>query len=186
MINLIEHEEPSIIELDLNKIAWQNIIMTVGLMIGLILLNGWIHKVLELHFSFFSILLFIVYYIILIVLHEIFHLIGFMIFGKVPFRSLDYGVNLKMGVAYATTKEPICNKAMKKALLLPFWTTGVIPAAFGLYFNSTMLVVLGAWLIAGAVGDFAMYFALRKYPNTYWVKDDPDFPRLYLYKNKTY
>ncbi|MGE7623387.1 metalloprotease family protein [Viridibacillus sp. NPDC096237] len=183
---MIEHEEPSIIELDLKKIAWQNIIITFGLMIGLILLNGWIHQVFELNFSLLSIFLFILYYFILIVLHEIFHLIGFIIFGKVPFRSLEYGVNLKMGVAYATTKEPICNRAMKKALLLPFWTTGVIPAVLGLCINSSMLVVLGAWLIAGAVGDFAMYFALRKYPNTYWVKDDPEFPRLYLYKNKTY
>ncbi|MBK3496806.1 DUF3267 domain-containing protein [Viridibacillus sp. YIM B01967] len=183
---VIEHEEPTIIELDLKKIAWQNIIATFVLMISLIILNGLIHQVFEVKFSLLSIGLFIVYYIVLVVFHEIFHLIGFMVFGKVPFRSLEYGVNLKMGVAYATTSEPICNKAMKKALMLPFWTTGVIPAVLGLYLNSTMLVVLGAWLIAGAVGDFAMYFSLRKYPNTYWVKDDPEFPRLYLYKNKTY
>ena len=46
---------------------------------------------------------------------------------------MDYGVNLKLGVAYATTTIPLKNNAMKKALLLPFWMTGVIPTVDGLF-----------------------------------------------------
>ena len=37
-----------------------------------------------------------------------------------------------------------------------------------------MLVILGAWLIAGAAGDFAMYKELRNFPNDVLIKDDPD------------
>jgi len=44
-----------------------------------------------------------------------------------------------------------------------------------------MLVLAGAWLIAGAVGDFAMYAGLLKYPKNCLVKDDEKFPRLHLY-----
>ncbi len=72
---------------------------------------------------------------------------------------------------------------MKKALLLPFWTTGVIPTLIGFYFNSSMFVLLGAILIAGAVGDFYMYKELRNFPKDALIKDDPKLPRLYVYKD---
>lgn len=88
-----------------------------------------------------------------------------------------------MGVAYATTTEIIPNKEMKKALLLPFWLTGVIPAVVGFIINSNLWIFLGAWLIAGAIGDFIMYAELRKYPQHYLVKDDPNLPKLYIYEN---
>ena len=58
--------------------------------------------------------LFVVLYIIFIILHEAFHLIGFMIFGKVPYKALKYGVNLELGIAYATTEQPLYNHAMKR------------------------------------------------------------------------
>ena len=109
---------------------------------------------------------------ILIVLHEVSHLLGFMIFAKVPWRSLEYGMNLKLGIAYATTNELVQNKAMKRVLILPFWLTGVLPAIIGLVINHSLLVLLGAWLIAGAVGDFAMYKELRKFSNDTLIKDD--------------
>ena len=70
---------------------------------------------------------------------------------------------------------------MKKALLLPFWTTGVLPTIVGFYLNSTVLILIGAVLIAGAVGDFAMYKELRKYPRHAIVQDDPKLPKLYVY-----
>ena len=63
--------------------------------------------------------LFVVLYIIFIILHEVFHLIGFMIFGRVPFKALKYGVNLEQGVAYATTERPLPNHAMKKLYYCP-------------------------------------------------------------------
>lgn len=98
-----------------------------------------------------------------------------------PYKSLKYGVNLELGIAYATTDQLLPNHAMKKALLLPFWTTGIVPTIAGFYFNSTVLLLAGAFLIAGAVGDFAMYKALRKYPKNALVQDDPQLPKLYVY-----
>ncbi|MEG0260218.1 MAG: DUF3267 domain-containing protein [Lysinibacillus sp.] len=118
---------------------------------------------------------------LLIALHEVFHLIGFMIFGGAKYKELDYGLNLKLGVAYATTTKPICNAAMKKALLLPFWTTGVVPTLIGFTIDNYTIVLLGAMLIAGAIGDFYMYKELRKFPNDAFVKDDPKLPKLYVY-----
>lgn len=175
-----------VIEIDLQKVAWQNLFWTIFLMIVFFLINAFIHQDYTFHISLYVLLLhtlfFIILYIVLIILHEVCHLLGFLLFGKVPLRSLKYGVNLKMGVAYATTTELLPNKAMKKALLLPFWLTGTIPTIVGILLDRPIWFFLGAWLIAGAIGDFMMYFSLRNYPNNYLVKDDPHLPRLYVYK----
>lgn len=172
------------IELDLPKMAWQNLFWTIFLMITFFLVNGFVHHHFTFHITFLSCLLFIVIYIVLIISHEICHLLGFILFGKVPLSSLKYGVNFKMGVAYATTTKLLSVKAMKRALLLPFWLTGVIPAAIGFMVNSNLWLFLGAWLIAGAIGDFMMYTQLQKYPENYLVKDDPHYPKLYIYINE--
>lgn len=175
--------EPIIIELDIKKLMVDNIVITIGLAILFIAIQYICLK--DFQFSFFQmiigIILFSLLYVVFIILHEAFHLIGFMIFGRVPFKSLKYGVNLELGVAYATTDKPLPNHAMKKALLLPFWTTGVLPTIAGFYINSTVLLLVGACLMAGAIGDFAMYKELRKYPKDAIVQDDPNLPKLYVY-----
>lgn len=176
--------KPKIIKLNMKTITRLNIWLTIGLSIGFLIANGAIHQQFIFSISFWNILLFIVCYILLIGLHEIFHLLGFMIFGKVKYHQLEYGINLKLGVAYASTTQPLKNKAMKKSLLLPFWTTGVIPSIIGFSIQSNLLVLLGAFLIAGAIGDFYMYKELRKFPNNSLIKDDPELPRLYVYEGK--
>lgn len=170
----------TIIEIDIKKVAWQSLWMTIVFSLLGLIIYILVYKEFEINFSLLGIFLFLIGYLLLIVLHEAFHLIGFWAFGKVPWNKMDYGVNLKLGVAYATTSIPIPNKSMKKALLLPFWTTGIIPMLFGYGIESPLLVLLGAWLVAGAAGDFAMYRELRKYPNDILIKDDPALPVLYV------
>ncbi|MGK7377242.1 DUF3267 domain-containing protein [Planococcus sp. 1R117A] len=170
------------IELKLEEIApkalWINVLL-------LILFAAAYHLFAEpfsFRFSFNGVLLFIFGYMALIVLHELFHLIGFVLFGKVTIASLKYGINLKMGIAYATTSTAIRINAMKKALLLPFWTTAVIPTIIGFWIDSQVLVLLGAMLAAGAIGDFYMYRELLKERSDVWVLDDPELPRLHIYE----
>lgn len=177
-----EHVQPTIIELNMQKIAKVNLWLTVILLVVFIISNSIIHQRFSATFSLWDILYFILGYFVLIISHEIFHLIGFILFGKVSFSDLDYGLNLKLGVAYATTKKIIENQAMKKALLLPFWTTGFIPTLLGFTLDNYLLLSLGAFLIAGAVGDFYMYKELKKFPKDALVKDDPELPRLYVYE----
>lgn len=177
--------QPYVIQLDLQKVIKQNIIWTVIVSLLLIGLN-FVFQPQKLELSFdsiiLSIILFSAYYILLITLHEAFHLLGFIIFGKAPIRSLSYGIDFKKGIAYATTTERLSNAAMKKALLLPFWATGVIPALIGFWLNNYTVILVGAFLIAGAVGDFAMYKKLRKFPNDAQIEDDPKEPKLYVYE----
>lgn len=177
--------QPYIIQLDLPKVMKQNIIWTVVMSLLLIGLNLFLQpQKFDLSFGsiILSTILFGVYYILLIILHEAFHLLGFVIFGKAPIRSLSYGIDFEKGIAYATTTARLPNAAMKKALLLPFWTTGVMPALAGFWLNNYIIILAGAFLMAGAVGDFAMYKELRKFPNDAQIEDDPKEPKLYVYE----
>lgn len=170
-----------IIELKMDEIApkalWLNAVLLVAFAVAYHFFNGSF----SFQFSLSGILFFLIGYVVLIVVHEFFHLIGFVLFGKVPVSSLNYGINLKMGIAYATTSKPVQNHAMRKVLLLPFWTTAFIPTILGFWLDSQVLVLLGAMLTAGAFGDFIMYRELRKEKNAAWIIDDPSLPRLHVY-----
>ncbi|WP_342507566.1 DUF3267 domain-containing protein [Sporosarcina sp. FSL K6-2383] len=178
-------EPDKVITIDLPKVAKRSLLITAASFVGLWALHIAIEQEISITVTLGSAALLIVGYIILIVLHELFHLLGFRLFGGVPWKSMIIGFNLKLGVAYATTDKLMTNRAIQKALLLPFWTTGVIPAILGLAIGNGLLLNLAALLIGGAAGDFAMYKELRKLPNDWLVKDDPELPQLYVYAADT-
>ncbi len=170
-----------IIEIDLPKVAKSSLAITAGALLVLWILKVVIDKGFSFSLTLSTIVFFIVGYILLIILHELFHLLGFRLFGGVPWRRMIVGVNLKMGIAYATTDQLMTNRAIRKALLLPFWMTGALPSIIGLYMGSGLLISLSALLIGGAAGDFAMNKELKELPDDWVVKDDPELPRLYVY-----
>lgn len=170
-----------LIELDLDALTPKMLQVNLFLLVAFAAAYHFFVSPLAYTFSWIGILYFIAGYIILIVIHEFFHLFGFVVFGKVPIRSLRFGVNLALGIAYATTERPLRNRAIRKALLLPFWMTAALPTVLGVWLQDQVLVLLGAMLAAGAYGDFVMWQALRKEPDAVWVLDDPELPRLHLY-----
>ncbi|NYF25553.1 DUF3267 domain-containing protein [Sporosarcina sp. JAI121] len=177
-----EFPEPDkIIEVDLPKVAKRSLVFTGGAFVLLWFLKFFLIGGFAFSISWWSFVYFIVGYILLIILHEFFHLLGFRAFGGVPWRRMVVGVNLKMGIAYATTNQLMTNQAIRKALLLPFWMTGILPAIIGLSIGSGLLITLSALLIGGAAGDFAMYKELKELPDDWVVKDDPELPKLYAY-----
>ncbi|MET3575887.1 DUF3267 domain-containing protein [Bhargavaea ullalensis] len=188
----LEDRQPDkVVELDMMKVAkeslWLTLLSAVFLFLGNALLHG-LFRGGGFVFSFsikgilIGTLLFIIGYVVLIVVHEAFHLLGFRLFGKVPFREMAFGLNLQAGIAYATTKIPIHNSGMRKALLLPLWMTGFLPAAIGLWSDSYLLLFLSAWLIGGAAGDLAMDRELRHLPGDWLIRDDPEEPKLYAFR----
>ncbi|AOV09021.1 hypothetical protein BI350_01235 [Sporosarcina ureilytica] len=169
----------------MSRIVKQMFYITSFSFIILFVLQITIHQMFSYTFTLLTfsldIIIFSASYLVLIVLHEFFHLLGFRIFSKIPWRKMKVGVNLKLGIAYATTAQLMTNQEIRKSLLLPFWMTGVLPAIIGLYTDSNMLIALAALLIGGAAGDFSMYKQLKKLPNDWLIKDHPTEPKLYLY-----
>lgn len=188
MMNL-SHEPTHVVELNMNTIVKEMLYWTGISLAILFALYMMIHRTFSFSLSFLSIgkdiLLFSIGYLLLIVLHEFFHLFGFRIFSNVPWRKMKVGVNLKMGIAYATTSEFMTNRAIRKSLLLPFWLTGILPAVIGLYIGSSLLLILSALLIGGAAGDFSMYRQLKKFPDDWLIQDHPSEPKLFLFDPET-
>lgn len=169
------------INIDVPTVAKQGLYITGLSLIVLIPIHLFLNQPFKVTFSLSSFFLFLIGYIVLIVLHEFFHLLGFRVFANIPWRKMKVGMDLKQGIAYATTDQLMANKSIQKAILLPFWTTGILPAMIALYLGSGVLLVLSAFLIGGAAGDFSMYRQLKQYPGDWVVQDDPKLPRLYLY-----
>ena len=94
---------------------------------------------------------------VLVCIHEAIHLIGFRYIGGVPWSELKWGVNWKLGVAYAHSKQAVTVKQMKKVLMLPFLPTGILPIVLGLAMNLEPLSFLGILLTAGCIGDIVLY-----------------------------
>ncbi|WP_424237377.1 DUF3267 domain-containing protein [Bhargavaea ginsengi] len=185
-ISELESREPDrVIDLDLRRVMKQSLWLTGGSAVILYLAAFLVRRDLSVSLSLPGILigflLFAVGYVVLIVLHEACHLLGFRIFGGVPFRKMDYGVNLEMGIAYATTEIPLRNRPMRRALLLPLWLTGVLPGIIGIWLDSHLLILLSAFLIGGAAGDLEMNRQLKKLPDNWLIRDDPEKPKLYAY-----
>lgn len=172
----------AVIELNLSQVAKQSLWITLGSLILLIICDYLLYGTWIFSVSWSALFLTILGYIVLIVLHEFFHLLGFRLFGGVPWKKMQFGLNLELGVAYATMDQRLTNRAMRASLLLPFWMTGIIPALLGLYWQNGVLYVLAALLIGGAAGDFAMYVKLRKYPPNALIEDDSKEPKLYVYQ----
>lgn len=173
------------VALDMSKIMRQTLYLTGFALIVLFTLQMMIYQFFDYSFNLFTLgldlFILSVGYLLLIALHEFFHLLGFRIFSSVPWRKMKVGVNFKMGIAYATTPQLMVNRDIQKSLLLPFWMTGVLPALIGLYINSGLLLTLSALLIGGAAGDFSMYRELKKLPGHWLIKDHPTEPKLFIF-----
>ncbi|WP_231877304.1 DUF3267 domain-containing protein [Bhargavaea cecembensis] len=182
----LESREPDrVIELDLRRVMKQSLWLTGGGAAVLYLVSFLVRGELSVSVSFggfmLGLLLFAVGYVVLIVLHEACHLLGFRVFGGVPFKKMAYGVNLEMGIAYATTEIPLRNRPMRRALLIPLWLTGVLPGIIGIWLDSHLLILLSAFLIGGAAGDLEMDRRLKELPDDWLIRDDPEKPKLYAY-----
>ncbi|PEB97315.1 MULTISPECIES: DUF3267 domain-containing protein [Bacillus] len=136
----------------------------------------------EVEVTLLTMFLFIIAMIVLVCIHEAIHLIGFRYIGGVPWSELKWGVNWKLGVAYAHSKQAVTVKQMKKVLMLPFLPTGILPIVLGLAMNLEPLSFLGILLTGGCIGDIAVYQKVSKFPDDALVKDHPSKPQFTVYE----
>ncbi|WP_046179359.1 DUF3267 domain-containing protein [Domibacillus tundrae] len=180
----LPREPDQVITLNMKSIhIWAIVLTLISVFIGAFLM-AFLHLESGFSFSLWGFVLWAILYILLIVLHEIFHLIGFIVWGKCRRRDLIYGINRELGIAYAGTKKILPVSAMKRALLLPFWVTGLLPFIAGIWLNSAVLMITSAFLIGGAAGDFSMYRQLRRAKKNAFVLDYLHEPVLYVFNEK--
>ncbi|WP_394137651.1 DUF3267 domain-containing protein [Cytobacillus oceanisediminis] len=172
----------TIVSISMMKLQIYLTITTVVMIFGVLFLHAVLYREGAINFNFTGFLLFIAAMVVIIILHEAIHLAGFRYIAGVPWKEMSWGVNLKLGVAYAHAKRPITVQQMKKVLLLPFIPTGLLPLVLGIVMNMPALSILGALLTAGCFGDLVLYQKLLKFSNDSMVIDHPTKPQLTVYE----
>lgn len=107
----------------------------------------------------------------LFVIHEALHGIAAMAWGKIPFSSLHFGINVRLMAFYCHADKPMTLSAYRAVALLPLIVT--TPAAvLVLSFDPAIWsVLLLCSTFAGGAGDIMVYFKARRYDNDSWIQD---------------
>lgn len=126
-----------------------------------------------------GILLLIAGYLVLLVLHEGVHAIGFLVAGAKP-KDIHFGLIPKQMMAYCGCNAPLKIGGYRFALVLPFLLVGLIPWAVSVVYGNVYLVVLFSLLVAGAAGDLLMLGLLARYGRKQLILDHPEAPAFYL------
>ncbi|ENB9404490.1 MULTISPECIES: DUF3267 domain-containing protein [Bacillus cereus group] len=179
----MDKRKETIVTISMVKLNVYAFLIIFVLAFGISFLHAFLSGGVQLEFTLPTTFLFIIAMLVLICIHEAIHLIGFRYIGGVPWSELKWGVNWKLGVAYAHSKQAITVKQMKKVLMLPFLPTGILPIVLGLAMNLEPLSFLGILLTAGCMGDIALYQKVSKFPDDALVKDHPSKPQFTVYES---
>ena len=98
--------------------------------------------------------------IVSIVVHELLHGAGWILFTKGKFKSIAFGVVWEALMPYCTCKEALRKGQYLTGLVLPLLILGIIPSALALVFGSFYLLIYGAVMIICAGGDICILFLI--------------------------
>lgn len=96
-------------------------------------------------------------------LHEIFHAIGYLLYGA-KLNKLTFGMELEKGVFYCLCKQDITRKNILHSVLFPFFYLGVVTLIISLIFDLPLLAILSILNISGASADIMYFIFLIKLP----------------------
>ncbi|MGN7177094.1 diaminopimelate epimerase [Paenibacillus sp. FSL R5-0490] len=178
----MDNKKATVVSVSMMKLQIYLFFATMALIFGVYILHAVIYGGGEMTIDLMGMLLFLAGMVVIVILHEAIHLAGFHYIGGVPWKEMSWGVNLKMGIAYAHAKQPVTVQQMKKVLMLPFIPTGLLPLILGVVLNTPGLSVLGAILTVGCMGDLVLYQKLLKFPNDALVIDHPTKPQFTVYE----
>lgn len=178
----MESKRATVVSISMMKLQIYLFFATMALIVGVLFLHAVIYGGGEMTFGITGMLMFFTGMFLIILVHEAIHLAGFRYIGGVPWKELTWGVNWKIGVAYAHAKQPVTVQQMKKVLLLPFIPTGLLPLVLGIVLNMPGISILGAIMTVGCVGDLALYQKILKFPKDALVIDHPNKPQFTIYE----
>jgi len=110
-----------------------------------------------------EILLFLLFDIVLVVLHEAVHGITWALFAKNHFRSIEFGIMKELLTPYCTCSEPLKKGQYILGTLMPLFVVGLVPSAIAILLSRYWLLLVGVVMIIGAGGDIIISFRMLKY-----------------------
>lgn len=112
--------------------------------------------------------------VVSIYLHELLHVVGFIVVGRVPRSEVSIGFSRKALSPYAHCPIPMPASAYKAALVLPGLLLGVVPALIGIGTGVSWLTLYGMMMTVAALGDAQIAWLVRRLPGSTRVIDHPE------------
>ncbi|MGB1286604.1 MAG: DUF3267 domain-containing protein [Aggregatilineales bacterium] len=165
----VQHYYQEDVSIPLEKIVPRVMLFALLLLIIPLLIYALLWGQLPLNYSFEILPVFV----IMIVLHELIHAIGWKVAGGLRWQDLKFGFSWRGLSPYCHAKAPMTAQAYRVGTILPGIITGLIPALTGIITHDSFLTFLGAILIAGAVGDLYVLWIIRKVSSDVLLLDHP-------------
>lgn len=145
----------------LNIIA--NLIFIVLFVMLLLLFPNIIFKFFEYSENFSFCLLLLPIMILYFGLHEIFHAIGYLLYGA-KLKKLTFGMELEKGVFYCLCKQDISKRNILNSVMFPLFYLGIVTLIIGIIFKLPLLSMLSILNISGATADIMYFIFIIKLP----------------------
>ena len=116
-----------------------------------------------------------------IVAHELLHALTWMAAGKIPVRSIRFGIQWKTITPYAHCSVPMPAAAYRLGAAMPGLLLGALPVCAGLAAGNGSWTLFGVFFTIAAAGDAIILWLLRGIPGTVLVEDHPERAGCYVY-----
>ena len=120
-----------------------------------------------------------------LIIHELLHGIGFLLFREVSIKNITLGMLLEKGVFYCMCKQNIGKKVILTSLLFPITIIGFITLIIGIIINNYELVFLSILNIVSSIGDIVMIIYFLKCPSYIIYLDLDDCTSFTVVSNKS-
>lgn len=119
-----------------------------------------------------------------IVLHELIHGITWSLYAKSGFKSIKFGILMKMLTPYCHCKEALTKQQYIIGALMPFIVLGLLPGIAALVTGNAGLLAFSIFFTVAAVGDFMIVQLMLKEDNDSLIIDHPSEAGYYVYLKK--
>lgn len=116
-----------------------------------------------------------------IILHELIHGITWSFFTKKGFKSIKFGVILKMFTPYCHCKEPLTTKQYIIGAIMPFIVIGLLPALISVATGNFPLLIFAIFFTVAAAGDFMIIRLILKEEEDSLILDHPSEAGYYVF-----
>lgn len=161
------------VSVPLEQIMVRALWLSVGMLIAPLVLFWAVHGSVRL-FGNFDGWQFSFWAVVLILLHELCHAVGWVYWGRLRWSDIAFGFKWRALAPYTLAMVPMSARAYRLGAMLPGVLTGLLPFAVALVLGNGMWAVLGAALISGAVGDVVVLWVMRDVPPDALVRDHPE------------
>lgn len=108
-----------------------------------------------------------------VVIHELIHGLGWVIFGRKPFSAIKFGFQWKTFTPYAHLKEPVEVNAYRLGAFLPGFILGILTYFLSLILGSGDLFWFSLIHTSAAGGDWLILWLIRSVKTGMQVEDHP-------------